>query len=43
MSALKTAEGVADTDTEKVNLLRKVFFPQPPEADLSNIYASQRQ
>lgn len=40
---LKTAEGgAAETDAEKVNLLRKVFFPQPPEVDLSDIYATRR-
>ena len=40
MAALKTADGVTDaeTDTEKVELLRKVFFPQPPEADLGDIH-----
>jgi ribonuclease HI len=48
MPALKTADGFADadTDTEKVKLLRKVFFPQPPEADLSDIqqsHASHRE
>ena len=43
MPVLKTAEGgAAETDAEKVNLLRKVFFPQPPEADLSDIYATRR-
>ncbi|KAJ5789980.1 uncharacterized protein N7518_006991 [Penicillium psychrosexuale] len=44
---LKTAEGgVTETDEDKVNLLRKVFFPQPPEADLSDIrhnHASYRE
>ncbi|CRL30042.1 Endonuclease/exonuclease/phosphatase [Penicillium camemberti] len=47
MPVLKTAEGgVAETDEDKVNLLRKVFFPQPPEADLSDIrhsHASYRE
>lgn len=44
MPVLKTAEGgVAETDEEKVNLLRKVFFPQPPEADLSDISATHRE
>ncbi|OQE59011.1 hypothetical protein PENNAL_c0027G03038 [Penicillium nalgiovense] len=45
MPALKTADGSADadTDTEKVKLLRKVFFPQPPEADLSDVHTSQER
>ncbi|OQE59010.1 hypothetical protein PENNAL_c0342G04449, partial [Penicillium nalgiovense] len=44
MPVLKSSEGgVAETDGEKVNLLRKVFFPQPPEADLSDIHTSQRE
>ncbi|KUM55456.1 hypothetical protein ACN42_g11818, partial [Penicillium freii] len=45
MPVLKTAEGgVVETDEEKVNLLRKVFFPQPPEADLSDIHdTTQRE
>jgi hypothetical protein len=47
MPVLRIAEGgVAETDEEKVNLLRKVFFPQPPEADLSDIqhsHASHRE
>ena len=43
MPALKTADEVAESDTEKVNLLRKVFFPQPPEADLSDIHTSHRE
>lgn len=35
---LKTAEGgVIEIDEEKLNLLRKVFFPQLPEVDLSDI------
>ncbi|KUM55425.1 hypothetical protein ACN42_g11853 [Penicillium freii] len=44
MPVLKTAKGgTAETDGEKVNLLRKVFFPQPPEADLSDVHTSQRE
>ncbi|KAG0156962.1 hypothetical protein PDIDSM_4145 [Penicillium digitatum] len=44
MPALRTPEGgAAESDTDKVNLLRKVFFPQPPEADLSDINTTQRE
>jgi hypothetical protein len=32
--------GLAETNQEKVNLLRQVFFPPPPVADLSNITGS---
>ncbi|KAJ5562064.1 hypothetical protein N7461_000825 [Penicillium sp. DV-2018c] len=45
MPALKTNDddGTAETDEEKVNMLRSVFFPQPPEADLSDIHESGGQ
>jgi DNA topoisomerase IB len=44
MPVLKPMEGAsAETDLEKVNLLRTVFFPQPPEADLSDIHTSQER
>ncbi|OQE13592.1 hypothetical protein PENFLA_c045G09577 [Penicillium flavigenum] len=45
MPALKIADRATDaeTDTEKVKLLRKVFFPQPPEADLADIYQNPNQ
>lgn len=40
MPALKTGDGSndAETDKTKVNTLRSVFFPQPLEADLSDIH-----
>ncbi|OQE11190.1 hypothetical protein PENFLA_c078G07425, partial [Penicillium flavigenum] len=43
--ALKIADGATDveTDTEKVKLLRKVFFPQPPEANLADIHQNPNQ
>jgi hypothetical protein len=40
MPALKTGDGSNDAETNKAkaNTLRSVFFPQPPEADLSDIH-----
>jgi hypothetical protein len=44
MPVLKPTEGAStETDLEKVNLLRTVFFPQPPEVDLSDIHTSQER
>jgi hypothetical protein len=43
MPVLKTVEGAVETDTEKVNLLCKVFFPLLPVADLSDIYQDPNQ
>jgi len=38
MPALKTHnDAMAETNESKVNTLRSVFFPEPPEADLSDI------
>lgn len=31
------SEVVAETDAEKVDLLRQAFFPKPPEADLADL------
>ncbi|OQE08718.1 hypothetical protein PENFLA_c128G08495 [Penicillium flavigenum] len=43
MPALKTTEGgSAETDAAKVDILRKVFFPLPPEADLSDLQRSSQ-
>ncbi|OQD70292.1 hypothetical protein PENANT_c265G00793, partial [Penicillium antarcticum] len=43
MPPLKTADGIAESTTEKVQALRKTFFPTPPEADLSDIGSSRSQ
>ncbi|OOQ86154.1 putative reverse transcriptase [Penicillium brasilianum] len=37
---LHSQEGPAETNQQKVDLLRQVFFPQPPQADLSDIDSS---
>jgi hypothetical protein len=37
MPALAGAQGLAETNEQKVHTLRSVFFPQPPEADLSDM------
>lgn len=34
---LHSPVGIAETNQQKVDLLRQVFFPQPPHADLSDI------
>jgi exonuclease III len=44
MPALRTSDNkLAETSEEKVNTLRNVFFPQPPEADLSDLNQPTRQ
>lgn len=43
MPPLKTADGIAESTSEKVQALRKAFFPTPPEADLSDIESSRSQ
>ena len=43
MPPLKTADGIAESTNEKVQALRKVFFPAPPEADLSDITRQEHQ
>jgi hypothetical protein len=38
MPALRTSDNkLAETSEEKVNTLRNMFFPQLPEADLSDL------
>ncbi|KAJ6020305.1 hypothetical protein N7499_003588 [Penicillium canescens] len=43
MPPLKTVDGIAETTDEKVQALREVFFPAPPEADLSDIEDTRNQ
>jgi hypothetical protein len=40
MFPLKTEDGIDKTTDEKIQALRKAFFPEPPDADLSEITIS---